>query len=188
MSIEIAIAVPDGIALAADTLSSWSTSITKAKDKKTGEEFDLAEPINIPVGWSRMTHKLFDVNMDGKKYAIITTGASHVNSKSMYAVFLSGEHKYKGNGSCQDVSKYFIDHLKKELADQLSCSVQDLSKQSRITCDYILAGYEENDVAKPVIESHIVYSGTISINNNTSRISKIIPGKKGNFPVVGKSN
>ena len=45
MSIGIAVAVPDGIALAADTQTTWNQVILKAKDKNTGNEFDLANPI-----------------------------------------------------------------------------------------------------------------------------------------------
>ena len=53
MTIGIAIAVPDGIALAADTQTTWNRTILRAKDKATGQEVELAEPISIPVGWSQ---------------------------------------------------------------------------------------------------------------------------------------
>ena len=43
MSICIAIAVPDGIALAADSQMTWFETIAKAKDKATNKEFELAE-------------------------------------------------------------------------------------------------------------------------------------------------
>ena len=64
MSIGIAIAVPDGIALAADTQTTWNNIILRAKDKKTGNEFDLAEPIAVPVGWSLCARKLFSVILE----------------------------------------------------------------------------------------------------------------------------
>jgi hypothetical protein len=50
MSIGIAIAVPDGIALAADTQTTWHQTIIKAKEKGTGKEFELERPIVQPVG------------------------------------------------------------------------------------------------------------------------------------------
>ena len=71
MSIGIAIAVPDGIALAADTQTTWNQTILKVKEKTTGNEVDLAEPISIPVGWSRMARKLFKVDISGTTYAMI---------------------------------------------------------------------------------------------------------------------
>lgn len=89
MSIGIAIAVPDGIALAADTQTTWNQTILKAKDKHSGKEVELADPINIPVGWSRMARKLFSVDMNDTTYAVITAGMAHMNSKSMYAVIHS---------------------------------------------------------------------------------------------------
>ena len=52
MTIAIAIAVPDGIALAADSQTTWQKTIEKAKEKGTGREFELEEPIVQPMGWS----------------------------------------------------------------------------------------------------------------------------------------
>jgi opacity protein-like surface antigen len=89
MSIGIAIAVPDGIALAADTQTTWNQTILKVKEKQSGKAVELASPIHIPVGWSRMARKLFSVEMNGTIYAIITAGMAHMNSKSMYAVIHS---------------------------------------------------------------------------------------------------
>jgi len=53
MTIAIAIAVPDGIALAADTQTTWQQTITKAKEKASGNEFELEQPIIQPVGSCR---------------------------------------------------------------------------------------------------------------------------------------
>ena len=164
MSIGIAIAVPDGIALAADTQTTWSKTLFKVKVKGTEQEMELVDPINIPVGWSLMTRKLFSVNMKGRIYAIITAGMSHMNTKSMYAIFRSGAHKYGDDGSVDDVSTYFMNYLKAELATHLSCSVIDLKNQAINVSEYILACYEEDDVAKPVVESHLIFSGTLTVN------------------------
>jgi hypothetical protein len=170
MSIGIAIAVPDGIALAADTQTTWQQRITKAKDKQTGNEFELADPIQVPVGWSRMARKLFAVDMAGNTYSIVTAGEAQLNSKTMYAVFRSAAKQYTGTGAPADVSQYFANHLKSQLAMQHSCAVTDLNQQSINVCEYILAGYEDKDVAKPFLESHMVFSGTLKINKaqNTS--------------------
>jgi len=166
MSIGIAIAVPDGIALAADTQTTWNQTIIKAKDKNTGKDFDLAEPIIVPVGWSKMAKKLFSLNLAGKNYAFITAGMAHLNTKSMFAIFQSGAHKYKGDGSVDNVTQYFIDYLKTEISHHLSCSTTELKNKPINVSEFILTTYEENDVAKPVIESHLVFSGILKINGN----------------------
>lgn len=170
MTIAIAVAVPDGIALAADTQTTWSQVITKAVDKATGNEFELAKPIQQPVGWSRMAKKLFPLEMNGHQYAIATAGAAQLNQKSMYAVFRSAASQYSGDGSCGDVTQYFEDCLKKELAIQHGCPVEELHNRPVTACDFIIAGYEDNDVAKPFLESHLVFSGTVDIDDqkNTS--------------------
>lgn len=174
MSIGIAIAVPDGIALAADTQTTWNQTILKAKEKNSGKEVELADPIRIPVGWSRMARKLFSVNMNGKTYAVITAGMAHMNSKSMYAVIHSASSTYQGNGELDDVGMFIGNHLKKELAQQLSCPQDKLAAQPINICEIILAAYESKDVAKPVIESHLAFSGTITFKGNPDSSGHII--------------
>lgn len=164
MTIGIAIAVPDGIALAADTQITWNKPISKARDKATGKEFELAEPIQMPVGWSRLARKLFSVELSGRTYAIVTAGSARLNSKTMYSVFHSGAVEYRGDGSCGDVSRFYVQYLRSELAKQQSCEIADLAKQPLAVYEYILAGYEGGDVAKPFLESHLVFSGSIPID------------------------
>jgi len=164
MSIGIAIAVPDGIALAADTQTTWNSTITKAKEKQTGNEFELEKPIQMPVGWSRMAKKLFSINIENNTYAIITAGMAHLNQKSMYAVYQSGAKNYNGNSIYDNILKHYIQFLKSELCSHLSCNKQELSTKPINICEFILSGYEENDVTKPTIESHLVFSGTLNIN------------------------
>ena len=174
MSIGIAIAVPDGIALAADTQTTWNKNILKVKEKNSGKEVELAEPIRIPVGWSRMARKLFSVDMNGTTYAVITAGMAHMNSKSMYAVIHSAAPTYQGSGEIDDVSEFVRDYLKNELAEQLSCTPEELVAQPINVCEIILATYEAKDVAKPVIESHLVFSGTIDYNGNSDSSGHIL--------------
>ena len=164
MSIGIAIAVPDGIALAADTQTTWSQLVLKVKEKHSGKEIELAEPIQVPVGWSQRSRKLFAVTIGERMFAITTAGESHLNSKSMYAVFQSVAHKYHGSLTWTDVSRHFISHLQNELASECGCAVEALHKAQVRLSEFILAGYEDGDVAKPVVESHLVFSGTIPIN------------------------
>ncbi len=64
MTIAAALAVPDGIALAADTQITWYSTITTAKQKGTDQTIELAQPIQVPIGWSRMARKLFSVQME----------------------------------------------------------------------------------------------------------------------------
>ncbi len=175
MSIGIAVAVPDGIALAADTQTTWNQTILKAKDKATGNEFELADPIRVPIGWSKMARKLFEVDMNGRCYAVITAGMAQMNSKTMYAVIQSAAHQYQGPGDMSDVGTYLESHLKQELAHQLSCQVTQLSSQPLNVCELILATYESDDVAKPMIESRLFFSGQINFNgqpNNSGHILK----------------
>ena len=89
MSICIAIAVPDGIALAADSQTTWSQTITQATQLGTNQLIDLAQPINIPIGWSKMTRKLFNLKMQDNTYAICIAGTALLNHKTIYSIFKS---------------------------------------------------------------------------------------------------
>jgi hypothetical protein len=148
MSIGIALVVPDGIALSADTQLTWSRTIDKATAKATGKEVELAEPIAVPVGWSRMARKLFSVRVAEKHFAILTAGITHINSRSMFAVFRSAALNFKGQPSCAAVSKHFVKHLKSELAKQHQCKVSDLKQLPFSSSEFVLASYEDDDVGE----------------------------------------
>ena len=118
MTICIAMVVPDGIALAADTQISWNKTITKAINKDTGEEFELQTPIEIPMGWSKMAKKLFPLTFGGVKYAACIAGSALLNSKTMYAIFKSLEKTYDRNLNYNDIINYYIEGIKNQLRIQ----------------------------------------------------------------------
>ena len=166
MTIAIAIGVPDGIALAADTQTTWTQSITKAKQKDTGEEFELESPIVVPVGWSRMAKKLFPLRFGAHQFAVCSAGTASLNSKTMSAVFKSLEATYKGQGDCPEVAEHLVKGVQEEMKTHLG--QDDLSKAPRSTNEFIIAGYEGADVSKPFIESHLVFSGELTIDGKTN--------------------
>jgi len=102
--------------------------------------------------------------MNGRHYAVITAGMAHLNSKTMHAVIQSAAHQYQGSGDISDVGTYLGAHLKQELAHQFSCQMSQLSAQPLNVCELILATYESDDVAKPMIENHLMFSGQITFN------------------------
>lgn len=171
MTIAIGIAVPDGIALAADTQTTWHQTITKAKDKASGKEFELEQPIVQPVGWSRMAQKLFKLTFADTKFAVCIAGAASLNRKTMYAIFKSLEHSYSGNADFKEIGEHLVAGLKEELKQHHS--VDDLSKAPNLLCPFILAGFEDGDVSKPHLESHLVFSGKL-VTQGTEDLSSHI--------------
>lgn len=168
MSICIAIAVPDGIALAADSQTTWTHSITQAKELGTNQIFQLAEPINIPYGWSKMTRKLFKFNVQENLYAICVAGTAILNHKTIYSIFKSLEKSYDGENCFESVTRHLIEGLKSEFRKQLN--IVDLSLAPPIlNIEFIISGYVDQDVSKPRIESWSVFSG-ILIGENGNKI------------------
>jgi len=158
MSICIAIAVPDGIALSADSQTTWSKTITRVREKGTGKIIELEHPISQPISWSKMAKKLFEINIDGTSYAICVAGTALLNSKTMYSIFKSFESNYKGNNDYDSIIDYFVKGIEEELKKELK--VEDISSaETEIIVEFILAGYENKDVSKPRIELHRIISG-----------------------------
>jgi len=172
MSICIAIAVPDGIALAADSQITWNQTITQVKEKGTGRIVELEQPISMPISWSKMARKLFSLEMAGNKYAACIAGAAILNSKTIFSIFKALEGSYKGSADYNEIVKYFVDGLKTELKRHFK--IDEISKATQIlVIDFILTGYENRDVSKPIIEHHAVFSGTPIIDNKPNNSAYI---------------
>jgi hypothetical protein len=162
MSICIAIAVPDGIALAADSQTTWNQTITQAAQLGTNQIFDLAQPINVPISWSRMARKLFHLKINDSSYAICVAGTALLNRKTIYSIFKALQNTYIGNGSYDTIVRHFIDGLKTELRKQLNIENIETA-QTILNIEFIISGYVDQDVSKPRIESWTVLSGTVQI-------------------------
>lgn len=158
MTIAVALAVPDGIALAADTQTTWQNTVTRAKEKVTGKEFDLAQPITVPIGWSRMARKLFSIRLNDSVFAVAVSGAALLNNKTPFSIFKSLERAYTGDGGYDNALAHLIEGLKDQLRTQLGVTLLSEAPQI-VELNFILAGYEEKDVARPVLRVTTVYSG-----------------------------
>lgn len=186
MSICIAIAVPDGIALAADSQTTWNQTITQVKEAGTGRIVKLETPINQPISWSKMARKLFKFKIENTEYAICVAGAALLNQKTTYSIFKSFENNYKGKNDFDSIMEHLIDELKDEMRTHLN--VEELKDASQIlTIDFILAGYDEGDVSKPRIDSVTVFSGSPMVNGkkDDSGLIKKWNNKTGNSPFGG---
>ncbi len=168
MTIGIAIAVPDGIALAADTQTFWSKEITKVKVRGIEEPVELEKPIRQPVGWSPGAKKLFPFEYGKSKGAILTAGMSSIGKRTARAVFKRLEMKCPDTDSCEEVVKYLVEGIKTELMGMHQ--VGELSKAPISVLDFVFASYENRDITKPFISSNLVFSGTLNIGGspNTS--------------------
>lgn len=180
MSICIAIAVPDGIALAADSQTTWNQTITSVIEKGTGKTVQLEKPIQQPVSWSKMARKLFEIKAGDISYAACVAGTALLNRKTTYSIFKSLEYQYEGEASFDDLVDHFVNGLKKEMKKQLG--VDELKKAEQIlSVDFILAGYDEQDVSKPRIESHLVFSGSPIIDGSNNESGHIARWKNKNL-------
>ncbi|TVR80746.1 MAG: hypothetical protein EA412_04420 [Chitinophagaceae bacterium] len=173
MSICIAIAVPDGIALAADSQTTWNQTITQVKEAGTGRIVSLEKPIQQPISWSKMARKLFDIKIQDSIFGVCVAGTAILNHKTIYSLFKSLEASYEGENNYDAIVKYFVHGVQKQMQVQLGTEELKNATQ-RLSVDFIIAGYENKDVSKPRIESHMVFSGKIMIDNNLNDSGHIV--------------
>lgn len=159
MSICVALAVPDGIALAADTQTTWNQTILKAKEKNSQKEVELAEPIVVPIGWSKMARKLFKMTFQNNTYALCCAGAASINQKTIYSILKSLEKSYSGDGSYSNVVTHCVEGLKTEFKKQYK--TEDLPSAPLNVVQLIFAGFHNNDVSSPILEVMYIFSGKI---------------------------
>jgi len=161
MSICIAIAVPDGIALSVDSQTTWTNQINHVKEKDSGRMVELEHPILLPVSWSKMARKIFNIDFSGNKYAFCVAGIALLNQKTMYAIFSSLEVKYLGDGSFDNVVDFIKNGLKEEL--KLHLNISDLKNTDQIlNIEFIICSHDDKDISKPRIESWLIHTGIIN--------------------------
>jgi hypothetical protein len=166
VTIALALAVPDGIALAADTQTTWNQSILKVREKGTGREVEVESPILLPIGWSRLARKLFSLTLGERTFGVAVAGAALLNNKAIFSIFKSLEQGYTGSHEYDVVLQFLCDGLKDQLRKQLG--VTDLSQASQIIdVSFILAGYEDQDISRPLLRAVWVYSGRPAIPGET---------------------
>jgi hypothetical protein len=166
MSIAIAIAVSDGIALAAETQTTWSRTIDSAKEKDTGREVVLELPLQVPVGWSKMARKLFKITIGGVDYALATAGAALINKKTPYSIFKHLEVSYSGPPEFDSVLTHLLDGMKEQMRQHHG--VSDLTHAPILVVDIIFARFADQDVSKPIVANNVVYSGQPTIKGITT--------------------
>jgi hypothetical protein len=162
MSIGIAIAVPDGITLAADTLAGWSRTITQVQVKGIAGPVELEKPIIQPAGWSPGAKKLFPFEYGQHKGAILTAGIASIGGRTARAVFKKLEQVCPATDNCQDVLDFLVKGLKAELLE--ACQVDELSKAPVSVLEFVFVSFENKDITKPFVSSNLVFSGTMSID------------------------
>lgn len=161
MTIGIAIAVPDGIALAADTLASWSRIITQVQVKGSAKPVELEKPIIQPAGGSPGSKKLFPFKYGEHTGAILVAGAGSIGMRTARAVFKKLEQACPPTDDCQEVLGFLVEGLKAEMRE--AYQVEELSKAPVVTLDFVFVAFEKGDITKPFLSNNLVFSG--SLNN-----------------------
>jgi hypothetical protein len=113
-----------------------------------------------------MARKLFRLSFGGVDFAIATAGAALINKKTPYSILKHLETSYNGPGDHDTIRQHLLDGLKEQLRQHHG--VTDLTQAPILVVDLVLAGFDERDVSKPILESHAVYSGQPTIPGITT--------------------
>jgi hypothetical protein len=166
MTLVLALVVPDGIALVADTWTTRSHTVRHATDKSTGLDVELREPVEVALGGSHLSQKLFGARFAGRSYAIGVAGTHVVNHKTVHAIIQSLELHHVGSGAFEAVRDAIVSALHVEMRHALG--VDDLATAPQLHVDLLLACFADGDLTKPILCNQLVFSGTLAGPNGTS--------------------
>jgi hypothetical protein len=155
MSIGIAIAVPEGIILSADSLVVLDQIVTHARDKQSKKDVELEKPIRIPIGYSKKVRKIFPLRIGNTLYAVCVSGSTVINGRNVSEIIKSSEKEVEEEQGFAGIADYLVNTITSEFRKE--SKEDDLSKAKANVVSFILAGFKNNDSAKPIIESHIVF-------------------------------
>lgn len=175
MSLVVTLKVPDGIVVAADSLSTAHNilqiegpdfKITCPNCKKEVGLAELPTPqIPIPFSASSYTDKLFPIL---KKYAVSTYGLGVINNRSIYYHVKQFEGQNNGLKSVEELKNNFIAYIERELLVQFPNYPQE-APENWAPLSFHINGYEIPN-GKP---SGVTYAVTIGRKNKIERNDKI---------------
>lgn len=121
MSLVISLRVPDGIVVAADSLSTAHQLIEIAIEQQHMQIEEIKHnrinlpPIPVPFSASSYTQKLFPFH---GKYSISVVGQGIINNKSAYYHLKQFENTSDPDTSLEDVIENLVSYMERELSVQ----------------------------------------------------------------------
>jgi hypothetical protein len=99
--------------------------------------------------------KFLGLTIDKKKYAVSFVGCSNVNKRSVIEIFESIEKNFSlVNPSFEQIIGYFVTEIEKEFNNKFQGKHIEDAKCTNV--EFILCGFENNEIAKPKVYQHIV--------------------------------
>lgn len=180
MSLVVSMRVPDGIVVAADSLSLSHTQLQVVADiemkcphcEKTITGPSLRPPpVPIPFSASSYTQKLFSLY---NVFALGSIGQGIVNGRSIYYHIKQFELSYENSKSLVKIRDAFITYLEKELLNQFPKYKKEAPEDWH-PLGFHLNGYEEID-EKQIGVTYEVHIGRKNIKRRRATIGCTIAG------------
>ena len=154
MTLTVSVRVPDGIALAADSLVTLTTQLTGKgevglKCPHCKEDIQIKDipmsPIRLPASSSEYAKKLFNIKKDKVDVGILTYGAAFLTGRTIES-HIRGivANKIVGNEKIEKIAKLIGVHFNLELKKE----VEDLNKipEGVVSIGFQVAGYDKDNV------------------------------------------
>ncbi|OPY67603.1 MAG: hypothetical protein A4E57_02195 [Syntrophorhabdaceae bacterium PtaU1.Bin034] len=173
MPIAVAVAVPEGVALAVDTYMSANEAIGPLEGP------DRFRPAGIPFAVDQPgdQKRMFPVRMANSTFVLAFANSAELNDTSLYMVLKSLESKYTGNNIYETVLDYLIEGIKTELKNRAADRRGD-GRPVRFEIEFILAGWRE-DGSRPIAKAVTIGLDAQPTSNEDSRDSFTV---RQNFP------
>ena len=150
MTLIASVRVPDGIAIAADSISTISAGQKiSAKGKTTcphcGKEHDFDAPIQLPVGPGISSTLPYAQKLQHlwRKYGVGSFGSSLVGNRTIFSIIRAFEQEYQGEK--ENSPRKIADILGKYLQDEISKGV-DISTipKNAFVLGFQIVGYDDS--------------------------------------------
>jgi len=165
MSLVISLRVPDGIVVAADSLSTAQNILNVvARDEKSGKEIELP-PIPFPFSASSYTQKLFSI-LD--KYALCTFGQGIINNKSIFYHVKEFENSIEKLKNKPKNLTQVLNRFTKYIESELLCQFPNYKKEAPdnwLPIGFHLNGYEKKN-------NRLIGVTYVAFIGNKNRINK----------------
>jgi hypothetical protein len=171
MTLNVSLRVPDGIVLAADSLSTLSQAINQmvtvtGKCEKCGQMTEIkdaqAPPMTVPSSTWPYTQKLFPVK---DRFGLATYGWGFVNNRSVYNHMIDLVPKLPTEQEGEDFFQVLSDFVVKYFHDQLISQLTKMQLPVELQPDdwfpfgFQFVGFARSADGEPVSRTHLIAIG-----------------------------
>lgn len=186
MSLVVSLRIPDGVVVAADSLSTaqnvvqveFQQQLAQGEQVETEGPSVLTQPFAIPFSASSFTQKLMSLH---RKYAVAVVGQGIINNKSIYYHLKQFENQTSASTVLPTLVDELVEYFESELLKQLPKYPQE-APDDWLPVAFHVNGYESHDAG----QNAVTYEVFVGKNSRIKKRDQIGCTVGGDMPIVQK--